>query len=168
MSRQGIGDISRRVSYGLLGGIAVFLSITCLIFFMLKSDTQRVPYLNIQVLPAESAGHVERYEETFSRPLFWSNRRPAEVVNEVAVEVPEAGEHVPLEGVRLIGVITQGKVRAALLEVDGNVERASRGMQIKQWTVTDVAPRKVVLANGGKEALLVLERKIHQSIQLER
>lgn len=157
---------TRQFGIWLMAGITVCLVVAVCLFFWVDSSPQRVPYLNVQVLPGEMSDVEIEPDSVLDRPLFWEGRRPLEPA--VADEVSEPVEVIQeLEGVRLIGVMAKGKNYTALLDVDGKVERVQRGGVVKQWDVTRVAEQKVYFSNQGKEAVIALERETHQSIKLE-
>lgn len=161
--------VAGRVTKGLLIGIVVCILIALLLFWSTGGSQERVPYLNVQLLPAEQVQLRIEPDEVLSRPLFWNTRRPVEAI-EAVVDEPEVDflEVAPLEGVRLLGIIAQGQNYIALLEVDGKVERVKRNSTVKQWRVSRITAREVQFISQGKRSLLTLEREPHDHITLER
>lgn len=157
---------TRKLERWLVAGIVVCILMAGVIFFWVNSESQRVPYLNVQVLPSEISGVEVDAEATLARPLFWSARRPVlgEVVD-VSVE-PKRIDAQALEGVQLLGILANAKTYTALIQVDGKVERVQPGAVVKQWDVAKITERKVYFNNQRQESVLSLEREIHQNIKL--
>lgn len=158
---------ARQFGVWLTAGIAVCLAVAVCLFFWVDISTQRVPYLNVQVLPDEVSEVKTAPDETLARPLFWEGRRPVEpvVADEASEQVVESVQE--LEGVRLLGILAKGNNYTALLNVDGKVERVRRGGVVKQWNVTRVTGQEVHFSYQGSRSVLSLERETHQSIKLE-
>ena len=159
--------ISSRVSRGLMAAIAVCLVIAAAGFWWTGEDQSRVPFLNVQILPDELTLAHGVSEEIFARPLFWSTRRMAESVADVAEEQAASVSDEPLEGISLLGIIAKDGRQVALLAVDDSIERVQEGATVKQWTVSEITGREVQLSSRGATTILTLEREIHESIQLE-
>lgn len=157
----------RKFTIWLAIGIAGCLLLAAGLFIWVDNPPQRVPYLNVQVLPSEVSNVEVEPDMALARPLFWKGRRPVEpaVVNEVSEQVVEGVQE--LEGVKLLGVLAKGNSYTALLNVDGRVERVRRGSTVKQWDVTRVTAREVHFSSQGEKSVLSLARETHQSIKLE-
>ena len=159
--------ITRRVSKGLMAAIAVCLVIAAAGFWWTGEDQQRVPFLNVQILPEELTQAQGVSDEIFARPLFWSTRRMGESIADAVEEQAESVAVEPLEGVSLLGIIAKDGRQMALLAVDGSIERVQEGATVKQWTVSDITGREVQFSGRGATTVLTLEREIHESILLE-
>lgn len=162
-----VAATTRKFSIWLAAGIAVCLLLAAGLFVWVDPPPQRVPYLNVQVLPDEVSDLEVKPDMVLARPLFWAERRPVElaVVDEISEQVVE--EVQELEGVKLLGILVKGNSYTALLNVDGKVERVRRGATVKQWDVARVTAREVYFSNRGKKSVFSLERETHESIKLE-
>lgn len=159
--------ITSHVSTGLIVAVAVCLVIAAARFWWTGEDQQRVPFLNVQILPEELTQAQRVSDEIFSRPLFWSTRQRVAPEPDVVEEQPELVNEEPLQGVSLLGIIAKDGRQVALLAVDGNIERVQEGATVKQWTVSDITGREVQFSGRGATTILTLEREIHENIQLE-
>lgn len=162
-----VAATTRKFGAWLTAGIAVCLLMAVGLFFWVDIPHQRVPYLNVQVLPGEVSDVEIEPDMALARPLFWAGRRPVEpeVADDTGEQAVESLQE--LEGVTLLGVLAKGNSYTALLNVDGKVERVRRGATVKQWDVARVTAREVHFSNRGKKSVLSLERETHQSIKLE-
>lgn len=159
-------SLVRKVSMGLLAGIACCLLIALLLFFLVGEQPLRVPSLNVQVLPEEPHLQVVVDDEILARPLFWESRRPIAEVGETEA-VDQVEQIQPLAGVRLLGIIMRGQTQTALLEVDGKPGWFREGDAIKQWRIAGLTEQEVRFSSSGGESLLTLEREVHKSVRLE-
>ena len=159
--------ITSRVSKGLVVAIALCLVIAAAGFWWTGADQQRVPSLNVQILPEELTQAQGVSDEIFARPLFWSTRRMVEPEPEGTEVQEESVSSEPLEGVSLLGIIAKDGRQVALLAVDDRIERVRDGATVKGWTVSAITEREVQLSSRGAATTLTLEREIHESIQLE-
>ena len=91
------------------------------------------------------------YSSVFDRPLFSPSRRPP-------ADAKNATPGIGIERYRLLGVMTAGATRRALL-ADGNrrVEIAE-GAALDGWTVARIEQDRVVLSQPGRAAVLALPR----------
>lgn len=159
--------IIRAFSIWLMAAVLACGLVAVLLFVWVDTDQQRVPYLNVQVLPEEVSAVDVAPDAALTRPLFWAERRPVEPV----MAVVEAEQPTPLQelaGARLLGVLAKDDHYTALLEVDGKVERVTQGSTVKEWKVVDITAREVHFSSRGGSSVLSLERELHQSIKLER
>lgn len=159
--------ISRRVTAGLLFGILACVGLVLGILFFVSGEETRTAHLNVQILPEIEEVTVGNYDEVMLRPLFWQDRRPLEQEQAPVIVESVVEEVVELEGVRLLGVIVQGNVRTALLEVDGAVLRLQQGQTVKQWKLQTINEGGVRFTAGGKVSVLSTERPKLQGIHLE-
>lgn len=163
--QQAIAAVSSRVTWVLLAGIAL-CAVTAVLGFSLTGDNQgRVPFLNVDILPQEQELIASSGQEALTRPLFWVARRPIEPAESAEPMQPE--RVAPLEGVRLLGIMARDNQYTALLEVDGKVQRVGDGVDVKQWTVSELTARKITFMAGDSSAVLTMEREPHHSIQLD-
>lgn len=159
--------IIRAFSIWLMAAVLACGLVAVLLFVWVDTDQQRVPYLNVQVLPEELSAAEVAPDTALARPLFWAERRPVEPVAETVQAVPEAPLQ-ELTGVRLLGILAKGNHYTALLEVDGKVERVTQDATVKEWNVADITAREVHFSSREGGSVLSLERELHQSIKLER
>lgn len=159
--------ITRKFTVWLLAGIAICLLVAMSLFLWVGNSPQRVPHLNVQVLPGEVSEIEIKPDRTLGRPLFWEGRRPIESVVTDDNSEPGIENALGLTGIRLLGILAKDNNYMALLNVDGKVERVWRGSMVKQWSVTRVTGQEVYFSNQGKQSMLSLERETHHSIKLE-
>lgn len=163
--QQAVAAVSNRVTIALLVGIVLCALIAVLGFLLMGDSQARVPFLNVDILPKEQEQVTTSGQEALARPLFWPARRPVELAKNTEPAQPE--RVVPLEGVKLLGIMAKDSRYMALLEVDGAVQRVSSGAGVKQWTVSELTAREITLVAGESSVVLNLERDSHRSIKLD-
>lgn len=157
----------RQVTLMLIFALCVCAIIAAFGFWWAGEKQERVPFLNVDILPQEQELLILSSDETLLRPLFWASRRPQEQARTELVEPVQPETVTPLEGVRLLGIIAKGNKHTALLEVDGAVIRASVGSKVKHWVVSRVTALNITFQAGSASEVLTLSRETHQSIKLE-
>lgn len=157
-----------KVTTGLLIGIAIALSIALLLWFWVAAEPVRNPVLTIEDLPTAQIQSVSDMEAVLARPLFWIEREPVKIPEpeEVAV-VDDKAVAAPLQEVRLLGVVLTGKVRTALLDVEGEVTSVQVGSAVQDWQVETITAKGITFVADSEQTLLSLERERPDSIQLE-
>jgi general secretion pathway protein N len=103
-------------------------------------------------------------EATRDRPLFSESRRPPQPPPEPSRPEPApvvamAPAPTPMPpSLRLIGLVTMGETRVALVEdgTTGEILRLSPGATIDEWTMTIVDDRTIAFARDGEAARFAL------------
>lgn len=156
----------RKLAAWLMLASALCLLVALCLFFWVSVAPQRVPYLNVQVLPGEITRVQVKPDRALGRPLFWAGRRPQELASLDAQDGNLVVDAEPMTGVRLLGILAKADSYIALLDVDGKVLRVQGGENIQQWTVSRVTESEVHFSSHGETAKLALQRELHQSIKL--
>lgn len=105
---------------------------------------------------------LDAFQETVSRPLFWSSRRPqspAETTPLVRTAAPVAPSVTPAE-LRLAGIMVEGVWRRRALLVSPALAGGrwvEEGMEIEGWRLTRIEGAAVRIETGGRQQVLVLE-----------
>lgn len=157
-----------RVFLGLASATALCVCVVMMMLFFITDEKQRLPYLDVNILPDEPlADGRPVWPNLLERPVFWETRRPvAESVVEDDVKVDDTVLITQLEGVKLLGIISGDKARAALLEVEGKALKVKKSDKVMGWTVSKIRPREVQLVNGNEQSVLVVDKSIHANIRL--
>lgn len=156
-----------KVTVALSAAITASILLAMLLWFWIDVEPVRTPYLNIEDLPSAQMTSVSDLDAVLARPLFWQGREPALASEETVAEV-ESQQASPLKNIKLLGIVLNGDVRTALLEVDGKVISAQVGQAIQDWTVEKVTAKEVNFVAGTKQEVLTLVRERPDSIQLEK
>ncbi len=156
-----------KVTVALSAAITASILLAMLLWFWIDVEPVRTPYLNIEDLPSAQMTSVRDVDAVLARPLFWQGREPVLASEETVAEV-ESQQASPLKNIKLLGIVLNGDVRTALLEVDGKVIPAQVGQAIQDWTVEKVTAKEVNFVAGTKQEVLTLVRERPDSIQLEK
>lgn len=156
-----------KVTVALSAAITASILLAMLLWFWIDVEPVRTPYLNIEDLPSAKMTSVRDVDAVLARPLFWQGREPVLASEETVAEV-ESQQASPLKNIKLLGIVLNGDVRTALLEVDGKVIPAQVGQAIQDWTVEKVTAKEVNFVAGTKQEVLTLVRERPDSIQLEK
>ncbi len=156
-----------KVTVALSAAITASILLAMLLWFWIDVEPVRTPYLNIEDLPSAQMTSVRDVDAVLARPLFWQGREPVLASEETVAEV-ESQQASPLKNIKLLGIVLNGDVRTALLEVDGKVISAQVGQAIQDWTVEKVTAKEVNFVAGTKQEVLTLVRERPDSIQLEK
>jgi general secretion pathway protein N len=135
-----------------------------LVFILLAAASPALSQETAERQPFYDGIDLSSLEATRDRPLFSESRRPPAPPPEppppppapVVAAVPAPPPEPPL--LRLIGLVTMGETRVALVE-DGNtgeILRLSPGAMIDDWTMTIVDDRTIAFSRDGKAARFAL------------
>jgi hypothetical protein len=98
---------------------------------------------------------LQHLSATLERPLFAPNRRKANLPPSLPVSIAAAPTQRPSgpPNVILIGVVSDGQGRFAVVRADGAVKetRVRVGDNIESWRVSQIAERELTLASGDRE-----------------
>lgn len=117
------------------------------------ADSMRVPAVR---RPAEVVARERN--EIIHRPLFWSSRRPVEVVD--LPEDPAAGmvEASELRNIKQVGVFGSGGEAGIIVLVNGKKRRILLGETLNGWTLASIGAGESEFAEGKRRHILRLER----------
>lgn len=121
-----------------------------------KSDEASPP--NPAEMPENVSGEQDDLGDISGRPLFIPGRRPPAVP--VAEPLPPVQPPAPMPAMTLIGTMTAGAARLALLRpVGGDKTLAlSEGQALDGWLLVAVQPGRVLFRQGDTAQELVLPR----------
>jgi hypothetical protein len=135
-------------------------------YSMVRLATQSLPAphavaqdsLRIGAVKSVPAVTDENRNEVVSRPLFWSSRRPAEVVAAASDEAPAASEAKSgdLKKVKLLGTFGGEETGGIIALVNGKQQRILIDQKALDWTLESVASDRAVFNNGTQSEELVL------------
>lgn len=106
------------------------------------------------------------YQESFTRPLFWKERRPHETEPEGEKVVEDAkGED---QEISFLGIMLIGDVRKVLLANAGETLTLEEGGEISGWVVRELSANSVVLGKDHEELILPAATEYPETIELRR
>jgi Tfp pilus assembly protein PilP len=164
MRKASISPLNVTVALSATIVVSVFLAI--FLWFWTDVEAVRIPHLSIEDLPSAQTYSTSDIEAVLARPLFWQGREPIPRPEE-PVDKVEDKMALPLEGIKLLGIILTGDVRMALLEVGGKVMTAKAGQVIQNWKVEKVTAKEIVFVAGAEQTVLSLVHERPDSIQLK-
>ena len=115
---------------------------------------QRTELLEAAEIPLESLELpvLERYASVTERPLFIEDRRPQDDDEEEAPAQPTPPPNRAPPRVNLTGIVQVGEVMYALVLRPGNKDgmlKLRQGEQVEGWTVQQIRPDGIELAQGS-------------------
>lgn len=137
-----------------------------LFWYFITVQPVRIPYMQPYELPEENAAVEIDTSIALESPLFWDGRRPV-AEPESADGESSAVEIGSIDGVKLLGIIVQGSVRTALLDIDKKTQKVVKGDEVNGWIVDQVFADKVVLKGNDQIVELSIVRERPDSIKLE-
>ena len=109
--------------------------------------------VRVASLAAGSVPTPEERETIVGRPLFWAQRRPAEVVEEaepvVKKEVTKEKAAPRMKGVTVHGVYGSGATGGVILSLKNRELRVAVGEEVDGWQLERVTGDSAVFVSGG-------------------
>ncbi len=135
----------------LLGAIAAVLALAAVLYALSIPEPVRVPQVQLPALPVDGVPDTEAtpaVEDVFSRPLFWSSRRPTE--DEGMAFDPVSS----VDGIRVLGVFITSDHHSALLSDGGRTARVIEGESFSGWVLEKVGTEGVTLTSSDERMAL--------------
>ncbi|WP_205341789.1 hypothetical protein [Denitrificimonas caeni] len=150
----------------LISSIFACCLIAGLFWYFITVQPVRVPYMQPYDLPEENTVVEIDTSIALESPLFWDGRLPVAEPESADGEssVIEMGS---IDGVKLLGIIVQGAVRTALLDIDKKVKKVVKDDEVNGWIVDQVSADKVMLKGSDQIVELSIVRERPDSIKLE-
>lgn len=156
---------SKKITVSLLSAIAVIILIWVLFWVLIKPEPLRNPYLNVGSLPSEQLEPISDIETVLARPLFWRGRQPGSEAEQDTIDPNVVAE--ALKDIKLLGIVFTDNVGTAILNTEGEIVSVRVGQAVKDWTVKEIAAKKIIFVAGTKQTALTLVRERPESVFLE-